>query len=202
MDPSAIRDKFGGDYVADDRTFVMGIDRRFAAHMAERFRNRRVLETCTGAGFTTMALARVAQQVVTVEISPVHQWQARRNLATAGLSDRVTFVLGDVMDERTWDQLPAVDAAILDPDWAITGPDHVHRFVRSTTRPPADALVARILLATPNVALVLPPTLDTREFAGLPPHELQRLYLDGSHEIFCLYFGELAATIGETELHA
>ncbi|MGE5486804.1 MAG: hypothetical protein ACM3ZB_03165 [bacterium] len=33
----AIRAKFGLDYVASKRTFVMGIDRRFAAQIAERF---------------------------------------------------------------------------------------------------------------------------------------------------------------------
>jgi hypothetical protein len=38
MNPDAIREKSGDDYIADDRTFVMGIDQRFAAHMAERFR--------------------------------------------------------------------------------------------------------------------------------------------------------------------
>lgn len=73
MNPDAIREKFGDDYIADDPTFMMGIDQRFTAHMAERFRGRRVLETCTGAGFTTIALARVASQVITVEIDPYHQ---------------------------------------------------------------------------------------------------------------------------------
>ncbi len=30
--------------------------------------------------------------------------------------------------------------------------------------------------------------------------ERQKLYLDGSHELYCLYFGELAVSFGETEL--
>jgi len=122
MDPGAIRAKFGQNYAASERTFVMGIDRRLTAKIAERFRNRLVLETCTGGGFTTIALARVAAHVITVEIDPAHQTQARRNLATAGLLDRVTFVLADVMDDRTWDGLPRVDAALLDPDWAYDRP--------------------------------------------------------------------------------
>jgi len=40
MDSGAIRAKFGQDYVANERTFVMGIDQRFTARIAERFRNR------------------------------------------------------------------------------------------------------------------------------------------------------------------
>ena len=199
MDSAAIRSKFGQDYVADERTFMMGIDQRFTAKIAERFRNRQVLETCTGAGFTTIALARAAAHVITVEIDSAHQEQARQNLSTAGLLDRVTFVLADIMDEHTWDRLPPVDAAFLDPDWAVSGPDHVPRFARSSTRPPADTLLERTSRATPNLALVLPPTLDTEEFASLPDHECQRLYMDQSHELYCLYFGELAVSLGETE---
>jgi tRNA1(Val) A37 N6-methylase TrmN6 len=200
MDSGAVRAKFGQDYVADERTFVMGIDLRFTTQIAERFRNRQVLETCTGGGFTTIALARAAGHVITAEIDPAHQAQARQNLATAGLLDRVTFVLADIMDEQTWVGLPRVDAAFLDPDWAVTGPDHVHRFVRSTTRPPADALLERAFRATGNVALVLPPRLDVGELNALPSHERQKLYLSRSHELYCLYFGDLAVSLGETEL--
>ena len=43
IDSGAIRAKFG-------------INQRFTAEIAERFRNWRVLETCTGGGFTSIAL--------------------------------------------------------------------------------------------------------------------------------------------------
>lgn len=200
MNTDAIRAKFGRDYVATERTFVMGIDQRFTARIAARFQNRRVLETCTGGGFTTIALARVAAHVITVEIDPDHHADAMRNVATVGLLDRVTFVHGDILSERTWDMWTNVDAAFLDPDWAVTGLDHVHHFCHSTMRPPADALLERVSRSTCNVALVLPPSLDTSELDGLPTHERQKLYMDGKHELYCLYFGDLAALPGETEL--
>jgi hypothetical protein len=137
--------------------------------------------------------------VTTVEIDPDHQAQARRNLTIAGLQHQVSFVLGDVMHEDTWNRLPSVDAAFLDPDWAVTGPDHVHHFVRSSMRPPADALLERVFRVTRNVALVLPPSLDITELNALPRHERQVLYMDESRELYCLYFGELALSLGETE---
>ncbi len=202
MDSRTVRLKFGRNYVADDRTFMMGIDQRFTTEIARRFRDRRVLETCTGGGFSTIALAQRASHVITVEINPVHQLQARQNIVIAQLEDHVTFVLADIMDEKTWNGFPPIDAAFLDPDWAITGPDHVHRFIDSSTRPPADRLLERTLRATNNVALVLPPGLDTQEFDGLPVHEVQRLYLNQSHELYCLYFGDLALSAGQTELRA
>ena len=112
----SIIQKFGGDFVADERTFVMGIDIRFTTHFAERLRNRVVLEACTGAGFSTMALPRTARHVFTVELDPVCQAQASANLRRSGLSERVTLVQGDVMEV----ELLEVNAAFLDPDWPVT----------------------------------------------------------------------------------
>jgi hypothetical protein len=196
-----IRRKFGDQYTADLRTFTMGIDQRFTAHFAERVRGKTVLETCTGGGFSTIALARSARQVHTVEIDPLIQAQARQNVGRAGLLDRVSFIAGDVMDTQLLRRLPPVDAAFLDPDWAVSGPGHRYRFCPSNTEPPADRLLETVFGITSNVALVLPPLVDTRELKGLPAHEFERLFLDGSRELFCLYFGDLAAATGETEFH-
>ena len=198
MDAKAIRDKFGDDFIATDLTFKMGMHHRFTAHIAERFRGGKVLETCTGAGFTTISLARLASRVITVEINPSHQEQARQNIARVGLTNKVTFISGDILDENLLWALPPVDAAFLDPDWADTEAGHQYRFINSNTIPPADALLERIFRITKNVALVLPPEVDAREFSQLPENECEKLYLNGSHELYCLYFGDLIRRIGET----
>ena len=57
----------------------------------------------------------------------------------------------------------------------------------------------RIFRITQNIALVLPPYIDIRELRGLPENEREKLFLGENHELFCLYFGELALTSGETE---
>jgi hypothetical protein len=201
VDPRAVREKFGNDYLVNECTYVMGIDHRLTAAMAERFRGRAVLETCTGAGFTTIALARVAEQVVTVEVEPVHQQQAQANVSRAGVDDRVTFVKGDVLSTALFERLPRFDSAFLDPDWAVSGPEHVYRFTNSNTRPPADTLLRTAFTKTQDVALVLSPRVDAREFKGLPDHECQRLFLGQSLELHCLYFGRLAKCCGSTTLH-
>jgi len=199
VDRQAIREKFGDDYLASERTFTMGIDRRFTEAIADRFTGKTVLETCTGGGFTTMALARAARHVFTVEVDGDTQAQARSNLRRAGLLEKVTFLLGDATESSFLSQVGPVDAAFLDPDWAVTGPDHEFRFLRSNTRPPADELLELVFSVTPNVALVLPPLVDRGEFAGLPFHELQEMYLSDRHELFVLYFGNLAVASGVTE---
>lgn len=200
MNPNAIREKFGDDYIADERTFIMGIDQRFTTHFAERFKGLNVLETCTGAGFTTIPLARTAEHVFTVEIKKSIQLQAVRNIEKAGLSTKVSFVHGNILDQRLLNRLPAVDAALIDPDWAATGPDHEYRLIDSNTQPPADTVLNRMFKnITENVAIVLPPFIEAQEFGDLPEHEREKLYLGESHELFCLYFGKLNESSGETE---
>jgi hypothetical protein len=206
VDRSSIRGKFGGDFIATERTFTMGIDARFTREIARRFRGRIVLESCTGGGFTTMSLARAAEHVFTVEIDPEVQAQARANLENAGLLEGVTFILGNVMNFGDSDGTPGepaawtgrVNAAFLDPDWAVTGPDHGFRFLDSNTRPPADGLLDLAFSLTPHVALVLPPRVDRDELAGLPPHELQEMFLGESLELLVLFFGDLAQRPGIT----
>ena len=133
MDAKTIKEKFGDNYIADDRTFIMGIDHRITSHHAERFKGFTILETCTGAGFTTILLARVARYVYTVEIDSDRQNQAVQNIEKAGFSNRVSFICGDNLDSHL--------------------------------------------------------------------HECELLFSGSRHELYCLYFGELRRSIGETNYH-
>lgn len=171
MNPNMIREKFGDDFIATDHTFKLGIDHRFTEHFAKRFEGRKVLETCTGAGFTTISIARVASHVTTVEINPVHQKQAKLNIEKADFINRVQFISGDILDENLLKSFPQFDAAFLDPDWNDTELGHEYSFINSNTLPPADALLDRIFDITKNIALVLPPFIDISEFNDLPINE-------------------------------
>jgi tRNA1(Val) A37 N6-methylase TrmN6 len=202
INPNAIREKFGDNFIADERTFIMGIDQRFTKHFAERFKGLNVLETCTGAGFTTISLARTAKHVFTVEIDDATQKIAMKNIEKAGLSSNVSFLRGNILEAETLKRIPEIDAAFIDPDWAVTGPDHKYRFQRSNTEPPADTVLREMLKITGNVAIILPPFVEKKEFDGLPKHEREKLYLGESHELYCLYFGCLIRSLDETEFRA
>ena len=191
MNADKVFEKFGDDYIADERTFIMGIDQRFTQHFAKRFYGLNVLEICTGAGFTTMSLAKTASHVSTFEIDESIQKKAIKNIKKAGVSKKVSFFLGDILEPRIFNQISNVDAAFIDPDWAVTGPDHEYRFQQSNTQPPADIILKNILNVTKNVAIVLPPFINIKEFKNLPNHECESLFIGDSHELFCLYFGSL-----------
>jgi hypothetical protein len=111
----------------------------------------------------------------------------------------VTFILGSILESETLKGLPTVNAAFIDPDWAITGPDQKYRFQRSNTRPLADIILKNMLKTTDRVAIILSPFIKIEEFEDLPGHEREKLYLGESHELFCLYFGGLKKASGETE---
>ncbi|MCP4745658.1 MAG: methyltransferase domain-containing protein [Desulfobacteraceae bacterium] len=202
MKSKKIQDKFGDNYVADERTFIMGIDQRFTNHFAERFKNLTVLETCTGAGFTTISLAKTAKHIFTVDIDQSHQDKAIRNIQKAGLSSKVSFISGSILDPELLREIPSVDAVFIDPDWAVTGPDHIYRFIKSNTQPPADIVLRNMFEISDNVAIVLPPFIAVKEFKNLPEHECEKLYLGENQELFCLYFGKLIRAFNMTEFYA
>lgn len=199
IEENKIYNKFGGDYVADSMTFLMGIDIRFTEHFATRIQGMVVLETCTGGGFSTISLARHAAHVYTVEIDKARMDEAKKNAQIAGVEEKITFINGDILSQETQVLLPGVEAAFLDPDWAVTGPNHHYRFIHSNTRPPSDKLLTLIFSKTTNVMLIQPPFINPDEFITLPAHECEYLYLDNKHELFCLYFGRLARLIGKSE---
>ena len=141
MDKDSILLKFGGAYIADENTFKMGIDRRITTKIAERFKDKIVLETCTGGGFTTIALAESATKVITLEINGNNQNQAIHNVNKAGLTENVEFILGNCLNEELLLRISKVDAAFLDPDWGDGMRGHVYKFIHSNTNPPADQLL-------------------------------------------------------------
>lgn len=199
MDKEQIYRKFGGYYLADDMTYIMGIDIRFTDHLASRMKDRVVLETCTGGGFSTISLAKYAKHVYTVEIDPLRLADAKRNAEIAGVGEKITFINGDVLSESVNRLIPEINAAFLDPDWAVSGVDHRFQFIQSNTRPPSDVLFNAIVARTPNITLIQPPLVDPDELKHLPRHECESLYLNGSHELFCLHFGDLANLVGPSE---
>jgi 16S rRNA G966 N2-methylase RsmD len=199
MDKEAIKAKFGAYYCANELTFRMGLDVRFANHLADRFQGRTVLETCTGGGFTTIALARKAKHVVSVEIDLNRQAEAEHNAFVAGVAERITFIWSDIFNVRIRSLSEQIDAALIDPDWADTNSNHEYRFINSTTRPASDKIFKYISEYTTNITLVQPPLVAECEFDNLPKHEREKLYMDGKLELWCLHFGGLVRTTAPTE---
>lgn len=100
MDENKVYSNFGRNYIADDMTFLMGIDVLFTDHLALRMKNRVVLETCTGGGFATISLAKYANHVFTVEIDSKRINNAKRNAEIAGVEKKITFINKDILSKE------------------------------------------------------------------------------------------------------
>ena len=93
----------------------------------------RVLETGTGSGATTALMAYLVQpsgMVYTYDLNPEFQEVARKNIERLGLSEYVTFSIGD---SRQGFKEKGVDAGILD----VGDPWEVVRSMRESLKPSA-----------------------------------------------------------------
>ncbi len=202
MDRQKIKAKFGSPkYRVDPETFVMGIHHLLGSHMAEFFEGRNiVLDTCCGAGFMVIPLARVVQKVIAVDIDPKHLAQAKYNVAIAGLADKVDLIAGNILDPKVWAKIPKIDAAFLDPDWAKPNEDkHVHTPKLSLMQPDGRKLWECVARRTKNIAYRFPREIDRKELLNLPPHQFESLYLDDDWKFCCAYFGKLKRSIGDSD---
>jgi tRNA1(Val) A37 N6-methylase TrmN6 len=205
MEREEILKKFGKEnYQVNDNTYIMGIHHLLGEHIAQRFKGYdKVLEACTGAGFMLINLIKNAKNVFTVEINPEHLEQAKNNLRIAGLDSNIRFILGDVMSEKILNKISKIDAAFLDPDWSPVGKNKLdHTTKLSDMQPSAEDLFNRITKKTQNIALRLPRELDLNELKKLPPHELEKIYLNDDFKFYCAYFGRLKNNTDNTEFRA
>jgi predicted O-methyltransferase YrrM len=80
---------------------------------------RRVLEIGTLAGYSTIWLARAVEHVTTIEVDPGYAELAARNLAAAGVADRVELLVGAAVDrlaELVAGGVPTYDLVFIDAD--------------------------------------------------------------------------------------
>ncbi len=193
IEKERILEKFGGEYQADNETFIMGIHYLLGDYIARRFKGyNTILDTCCGAGFMSIALAKYVNQVIAVEIEPKHLEQAKNNVKVGNVSPKVKFILGDILRKETLNKIPKINGAFLDPDWAIPGElKTTHASKLSNMQPPAEKLFTETNKLTRNIALRLPKEIDLSELKNLPPHELEKIYLNDEFKFYCAYFGEL-----------
>jgi len=202
MDKEKIFKKFGKkEYLANNDTFVMGIHHLLRDHIAQRFEGHNiVLDACCGSGFMSISLAKCVNQVIAVDINSEHLEQAENNAKIAGVYSKINFIIGDILDKEILKKIPKINAAFLDPDWAIMEKHKsVHVPKLSKMQPPADKLFSEINKRTQNITLRLPREIDLSELKNLPPHEFEKNYLDNDFKFYCAYFGKLIKKEGDTE---
>lgn len=192
MEESLIQEKFGGNFETNEQTFVMGIHKDFANKIAKRFSGcRKVLDSCAGAGFMSIVLAKYVQEVIAVDIDLSHLEMAKQNAKIAGVENKIKFIHGDILDKKVIDQIESIDGAFLDPDWSV-GPDkRIHVTTLKSMVPHGDVLLEAIFNKTKNIALRLPKEFNMSELVNLPKHEIEQEMIGNKLKFYTVYFGDL-----------
>ena len=202
MDKELVKRKFGNYFFANELTYKMGIDIRFMEHFASRLKGYCVLETCSGGGFSTISLSKYAEHVYSFEIDKDRHLDSIKNSEIANTKDNITFINDSILNINKYNISNRINAAFIDPDWAVTGQKHTFKFIKSNTNPPSDELFKQIYEITKNIILIQPPFVPKDEYNSLPLHEFEYLYLNNNLELYCLYFGDAIKNIGETKFNA
>lgn len=142
-----------------------------SAHHAARFQGcRNVLEVCGGLGFDTVALARVAHSVTTIEADSETAEMLSHNLAVQGISN-VTVMAGKAEDIIGSISLDEFDALFADPSRRTTGGDRISN--PNHYAPPLSFLLSlpisgpRGIKISPSVNLDPMPGGWSREWLGI-----------------------------------
>lgn len=199
MDADKIIDKFGSKLIVNDDTFRMGINIKLTDHLAKRFTNKVVLETCTGGGFSTISLAKYSKHVYTFEIDKSRLEDAKENCKRLEIDHKVTFFNTSVFDVFSMDIIREINTAFIDPDWNNLNENYIFRFHKSMTIPPSDEIFNKVMSITKNISLIQPPFIEKKEFESIEDHEFERLYLNNELALYCLHFGELIKIKGDSE---
>jgi 16S rRNA G966 N2-methylase RsmD len=199
MKKNDIIEKFGSPLIVNDDTYILGIDVKLSDHLAYRFKDKIVIESCAGGGLTTINLAKYAQHVYTFEIDKNRCMDVKKNCRKMGIDNRVTIFNQSVYEINRMEIKDKINAAFLDPDWNNRIENYKYQFKNSMTQPASDELLKMTMKITKNITLVQPPFIDETEFSGLALHEFEQLYLNNELALYCLHFGTLKRRIGVTE---
>ncbi len=204
MNKDEVLEKYGNpEYQVDSDTYVMGVHHLLSKHIAERFRgSKKVLDACVGAGFMSIAIAKVVDRVIAFDIDESHLDQAQANAGIADVREKIEFIHKDILEALSLDEIKNIDAAFLDPDWSVReGTKNVHIYTEfSDLQPNGSILLEEVNKLTKNICLRLPKEFDISKLDTLPAHETQAVYQGDKLKFYCVYFGDLRANEGITEL--
>jgi predicted O-methyltransferase YrrM len=146
---------------------------RLLSLLARALGARRILEVGTLAGYSAIWLARALPadgSLVTLEFSPHHAEVARANIAAAGLSSRVTVLVGPALETLPGLEGP-FDVVFIDADKTnnVAYLDHAVRLGRPGTVIVLDNVIRRGEILSPEADANAAATRAALEWLGSDP---------------------------------
>lgn len=137
--------------------------RLVAMDIAMQLKGDTVLDAFCGLGGNAIAFALAGKRVVACELDQARLEMAKANAEMAGVSDRITFVLGDAVAEI---DRSSSDAIFLDPPWGGPQYSKIDKFKLAFFCPDGEQLLRAALSRSTYVAFKLPSNFDFSELEG------------------------------------
>jgi len=175
-----------------------------ARRIQEKLGRISVLELCSGVGGTSVFLAKELKHVYAIDMNPIRIEAAKINAQTFNVSDKTTFVCGDVLDENLLSGFKdkEIKAIITDVEWRD---DLSHSLAETTpditkTIPSTPTLFEKInRLVGPNIVMHMAANTDKKQLQQLGDCEVEEMEYQGVIKFINVYFGELKNTVGITK---
>ncbi len=159
------------------------------------------VELCSAIGMMSICVAQTVPKVIGIDIDERRVGDARKNAAEYNIEDRVSFVVGDVLDENLLQTIKA-DVAILDPDWSAGTDKTEHVFDIETMQPNMRTMIQLTKKnITDNLVIRVPKHFDLMTLSDFGEYELESVYIDGKLKFKVVYFLLEAQRAMETEVY-
>ena len=174
-----------------------------AKRILEKLGSVSVLELCSGVGGTTVFLAKKLHHVYAVDMKPTRIEAAKINSQTFGVAEKVTFVCGDVLDEKLLSNFKDkyIKAVVTDVEWrddlshslAETTPD-IAKTIPST--PPLFEKINKLVCS--DIIMHMAANTNKEQLQQLGRCEIEEMIYQGVVKFLNVYFGKLKNTVGVT----
>jgi tRNA1(Val) A37 N6-methylase TrmN6 len=185
-----MNNKFSKDIFSDKDAFYMSTPEIVAEYIANQLAKYKTsVELCCGVGMLSVQLAKKMDKVIAIDINKERIENAKKNAKLYGVSHKIEFITGDVLDEKLLKRLSA-DVAILDPDWSKNETDkslHVKNI--DNTQPSLRKMfnLSRKFV-TKNIVARIPKTLDASSLLGLGVCRVENIIWNNEIKFKVAYF--------------
>lgn len=160
--------------------------RKFSKPILENIEGEVVIDACCSVGGMTIPMAQMGKKVIAIEIDPKRLALARENAEIFGVQDRVTFVLGDVLEKIT---TQVADTIFFDGQWmgVVNQPDE--KFRLSDFRPNGNEFLSRCFKVAKSVVFRVPANFDFSDLDQFPyPYSKEETVVDGRVVAYTIYW--------------
>jgi len=184
--------KFSKNINSDSEAFYMSCPEVVAKHIANKLSQfKTCVELCCAVGMLSIQLAKKMKKVYAIDIDKQRIEHAKNNAKLYGVTDKINFIIGDVLDYNLLKSVSA-EVAILDPDWSQEGSEK-HNHVKSIEKTQPDLRKMFTLTKkyiTKNIVIRVPKTFTFKTLKDFGPCNIENIIWNNSVKFKVVYFLE------------